>query len=81
MITVRTKITGGFAEAAIIDKGIGIATEDLDNIFNPFFTRKSGGTGLGLSIVSRIVDLHGGKILVESEPGSGSTFRVLLPLK
>lgn len=81
VITVRTKITGGFAEAAIIDKGIGIATEDLDNIFNPFFTRKSGGTGLGLSIVSRIVDLHGGKILVESEPGSGSTFRVLLPLK
>lgn len=80
VITVRTKIAGSFAEIAIIDKGIGIAKEDLDNIFNPFFTKKAGGTGLGLSIVSRIVDLHGGKILVESEPGSGSTFRVLLPL-
>jgi signal transduction histidine kinase len=80
VITVRTKISGRFAETAIIDKGIGIAKEDLDNIFNPFFTKKAGGTGLGLSIVSRIVDLHGGKILVESEPGSGSTFRVLLPL-
>lgn len=80
-ITVRTKIMEGYAETAIIDKGVGIAKEDLDSIFNPFFTKKAGGTGLGLSVVSRIVDLHGGKILVESELGSGSTFRVLLPLK
>ncbi|MCC7342153.1 MAG: hypothetical protein IT170_13825 [Bryobacterales bacterium] len=81
VITVRTKITEGFAETAIIDKGVGIAREDLDQIFNPFFTKRPGGTGLGLSVVSRIADLHGGKILVESELGSGSTFRVLLPLK
>ena len=81
VITVRTKITEGYAETAIIDKGVGIAREDIDNIFNPFFTKKAGGTGLGLSVVSRIVDLHGGKIQVESELGSGSTFRVLLPLK
>ncbi len=81
VITVRTKIAEGYAETAIIDKGVGIAREDIDNIFNPFFTKKAGGTGLGLSVVSRIVDLHGGKIQVESELGSGSTFRVLLPLK
>ena len=81
VITVRTKITEGFAETAVIDKGVGIAREDMDNIFNPFFTKRVEGTGLGLSVVSRIVDLHGGKIQVESELGSGSTFRVLLPLK
>lgn len=80
VITVRTKITEGFAETAIIDTGSGIAPELLDEIFNPFFTRKHGGTGLGLAIVSRIVDLHGGKVLVESTPGKGSTFRVLLPI-
>jgi signal transduction histidine kinase len=81
VITVRTKITEGFAETAVIDKGVGIAREDMDNIFNPFFTKRAEGTGLGLSVVSRIVDLHGGKIQVESELGSGSTFRVLLPLR
>ncbi len=81
VVTVRTKITEGYAETAIIDTGSGIAPEHLDEIFNPFFTRKRGGTGLGLAIVSRIVDLHNGKVLVESSPGKGSTFRVLLPLK
>lgn len=80
-VTVRTKITEGYAETAIIDTGSGIAAEYLDEIFNPFFTRKLGGTGLGLAIVSRIVDLHNGKVLVESTLGKGSTFRVLLPLK
>ncbi len=81
VITVRTKIADGFAEVAVIDRGAGVPKEDIDNIFNPFFTTKATGTGLGLSVVSRIVDLHGGKILVESELGSGSTFRVLLPLE
>jgi len=80
VITIRTKLTEGFAEAAIIDTGSGIAPEHLEEIFNPFFTRKPGGTGLGLAIVSRIVDLHGGQVVVESAPGKGSTFRVLLPL-
>jgi two-component system sensor histidine kinase HydH len=66
---------------AVIDRGSGIGPQDIDAIFNPFFTTKPQGTGLGLAIVSKIVDGHGGKITVESEPGKGSIFRVLLPME
>jgi signal transduction histidine kinase len=68
------------AEIAIIDRGSGIEPKHLENIFNPFFTTKRGGVGLGLAIVSKIVDEHGGRMAVESEPGHGSVFRVYLPL-
>jgi two-component system, NtrC family, sensor histidine kinase HydH len=67
-------------EISVIDRGKGIEPKDLGNIFNPFFTTKPTGVGLGLAIVSKIVDEHRGKITVESEPGRGSVFRVLLPM-
>jgi two-component system sensor histidine kinase HydH len=79
-VTVKTRDAGGSAELAVIDRGSGIAKEQMENIFNPFFTTKSDGVGLGLAIVSKIVDEHGGSISVESEPGHGSAFRVFLPL-
>lgn len=79
-ITVKTRAVGGAVEIAVIDRGAGIPAKDLENIFNPFFTTKKSGVGLGLAIVSKIVDLHGGKITVESEPGKGSAFRVFLPI-
>ena len=63
----------------MIDRGAGIHPDHLENIFNPFFTTKKEGVGLGLPVVSKIVDLHGGRITVESEPGKGSVFRVFLP--
>jgi PAS domain S-box-containing protein len=65
----------------ITDTGAGISQEDLDKIFDPFFTRAplGKGTGLGLSICSAIVDQHGGSIGVESQSGKGSTFTVKLP--
>jgi signal transduction histidine kinase len=80
-ITVKTRQAGDTVEIAVIDRGSGIAPKLLDNIFNPFFTTKSSGVGLGLAIVSKIVDEHGGTIAVESEPGSGSVFRVFLPFR
>lgn len=65
----------------IHDSGVGIAPQDLSSIFDPFFTTKSEreGTGLGLAICLTIVRNHGGRILVSSSQGQGSTFRILLP--
>ena len=80
-VTVKTRAAGGIAEVAVIDRGSGIAPENRNSIFNPFFTTKPSGVGLGLAIVSKIVDEHGGKITVESEPGKGSVFHVLLPME
>jgi two-component system sensor histidine kinase HydH len=80
-ITVKTRASSGKAEISVIDRGVGIEPKNLDSIFNPFFTTKPEGVGLGLAIVSKIVDEHGGKIAVESEPGKGSVFHVLLPMQ
>jgi signal transduction histidine kinase len=66
-------------EIRIEDTGIGIPPENLGRIFDLYFTTKDDGTGLGLSMVYRIVQLHDGEIEVESTPGRGTTFRVLLP--
>jgi two-component system sensor histidine kinase HydH len=64
----------------VSDSGEGIGADDLKRIFDPFFTTKEQGTGLGLAIVHRIVEAHGGELSVRSNPGHGSTFRVVLPL-
>jgi two-component system, NtrC family, sensor histidine kinase HydH len=80
-VTLKTREAGGKAEIAVIDRGSGIDPKQLDSIFNPFFTTKPEGVGLGLAIVSKIVDEHGGKIAVESEPGKGSIFCVVLPME
>ena len=58
----------------MIDRGEGIEPKLMDTIFNPFFTTKPEGVGLGLAICSKIVDQHGGKIAVESEPRQGQRF-------
>ncbi len=63
----------------VIDRGNGIPKEQLETVFNPFFTTKSQGVGLGLAIVSKIVDEHHGRINVFSEVGKGATFEIALP--
>ena len=72
-----------FVEIVVSDTGYGIPQENLKKLFDPFFTTKpvGTGTGLGLSIVYEIITFHGGRIDVTSQPGQGSQFRLLLPVK
>ncbi|HTJ46514.1 MAG TPA: HAMP domain-containing sensor histidine kinase [Kofleriaceae bacterium] len=63
----------------IIDHGPGVAADDAERIFEPFFTKKTSGTGLGLAVAKRVVEQHGGTIAVDRAPNAGARFRVTLP--
>ncbi len=84
-ITLRAGANDGL-EIEVIDKGIGIAAEDLPRVFRPFFradrsrARATGGLGLGLALAKRIIDAHGGDIALESAPNEGTRARVRLPV-
>jgi signal transduction histidine kinase len=86
-VTVACRIADGSAVVSVRDTGIGIAPGDIDRLFRPFEqidsgpSRKYEGTGLGLSICRRLLDLMGGTISVESEPGAGSVFTFRLPVE
>ncbi len=86
-ITVAARRLDESVEISVTDSGIGIASEDLDAVFEEFrqvgtdYTKKSEGTGLGLALTRKFVELHGGKIWVRSEPGKGSTFAFTLPVE
>ena len=83
-ITLSTELNADADRVAIKvkDTGYGIAKEHLTSIFDPFFTTKptGEGTGLGLSVSYGIIKSHGGDIFVDSEPGKGSQFTVVLPV-
>ena len=85
-VEVRAAQIDGRFELSVVDTGFGIAPEDQRKIFEEFqqvdnsSTRMKGGTGLGLSISRRIVELHGGRITVQSQVGKGSTFTVIVPI-
>ncbi len=79
--STRRGAAAAFLEIRFRDHGVGIPPADLRNLFIPFFTTKEKGTGLGLPISQRIIENHGGTIEVRSQPGSGSTFTVLLPIE
>jgi signal transduction histidine kinase len=68
-------------QVEVRDTGVGIAQENLEHIFDPFFTNKEGGSGLGLSISHQIIEEHGGRILVKSKIKEGTSFFVNLPLE
>jgi len=86
-VKVSLETIGKQAKLTIADTGIGIPAESLSHIFDRFYrveqsrARTAGGSGLGLSIVKAIVDAHKGKIEVQSAPGTGTIFSILLPLK
>ena len=81
-IFIKTEVVDGNAHVAIRDSGKGIPPENIERVFDPGFTTKGVkvGTGLGLSICYRIIKEHRGEIRVDSEPGKGATFTVVLPM-
>jgi two-component system sensor histidine kinase HydH len=74
-------VEGNAINIAISDSGPGIDSRHLAHIFDPYFTTRPSGTGLGLSIVHKIIEAHDGEIRVESTPGAGATFSILLPVR
>jgi signal transduction histidine kinase len=86
-VAIRAFAANGSFMVAVCDTGPGIAEAEQAKIFEEFqqadssITKKKGGSGLGLAIAKRIVELHGGRIWVESSPGQGSTFSFTLPTK
>src|SRR5437867_3330183 len=85
-VDIEVRLDGEWLVYRVSDTGIGIPADEIENIFSEFrqvdptITREYGGTGLGLSITKRLVEMHGGRIWVESEPGKGSTFFFTVPL-
>jgi GAF domain-containing protein len=86
-VEIVARASGGFFDIAVHDTGPGIILADQQRIFEEFqqvdssSTRRKGGTGLGLAISKRLIEMHGGALTVESVPGEGSTFRVLMPVR
>jgi signal transduction histidine kinase len=85
VITLQAQEAGDMVRVSVSDTGIGIPADRLERVFERFYqvdgstTRRFGGAGLGLAIVKRIVEVHGGRIWVESQLGCGSTFLFTLP--
>ncbi len=80
-VTVSAEIVGARLRLLVKDEGTGIAPEEQDRIFDPFWTRRSGGTGLGLATVERVARDHGGEVWVHSRVGVGTTFGIWLPAR
>jgi signal transduction histidine kinase len=84
-VTVKVQEDSGYFKVSVVDDGMGIAARDLPRVFERFFqveshlTRRYGGMGLGLAVAKSMIEMHNGRIWVESEEGKGSTFIFLLP--
>jgi signal transduction histidine kinase len=86
-VGLSVELQDGFVTYRVADTGIGIAKDKIDSLFTEFrqgdatITTEFGGTGLGLSITKKFVEMHGGRVSVESELGKGSTFSISIPLR
>jgi signal transduction histidine kinase len=86
-VEISVSLRGDVLVYRVTDTGIGIAKDQLDTVFgefrqaDPMIASEFGGTGLGLSISKKFVEMHGGRIWVESELGRGSTFSFAIPLR
>lgn len=80
-IIVRTAMQDDHVRLDVIDTGKGISPFDMEKIFEVFYSTRKGGTGLGLPMARRVVEEHGGKLIPHSEPGRGSCFSILLPIR
>ena len=80
ILTIGCQAVPSMLEFSVTDTGVGIPPDQLERIFQPFFTTKAHGIGLGLPITRRLIEDHHGQILVESQLGFGTTITVRLPL-
>lgn len=86
-VTARARITGDDLVLEVCDTGIGLTAEDREHLFEKFFrsgrpeVQSEQGSGIGLSLVKGVIEAHGGSLEAEGEPGKGSTFRVILPIR
>ena len=86
-IVLRVTAGGGLVRIAVSDHGIGVAKSEQRKIFEKFYRAEDGlvhetkGSGLGLPLVKHILEAHGGRVEVESQPGQGSTFTLVLPVR
>ncbi len=85
-VFVKAEAVPGYVKVSVVDDGLGIPAKDLPRVFERFFqveshlTRRHGGMGLGLSVAKVMIEMHGGRIWVESVEGKGSNFTFLLPV-
>jgi signal transduction histidine kinase len=79
-LTIKTEIASSWLRIRFSDNGPGIPPDDLDRIFEPFYTTKSGGMGMGLSICRRIIQAHGGRLEAKNRVPQGTEFIILLPM-
>jgi signal transduction histidine kinase len=79
-IRILTKNINGNAVILIVDNGIGMKKETIDQLFKPFFSTKETGTGIGLTVCKKIIEDHGGNIFVSSTPNHGTSFQIELPI-
>jgi NO-binding membrane sensor protein with MHYT domain/signal transduction histidine kinase len=80
-LTIKSEAADGQLLISVMDTGVGIPTQETDQIFNAFFTTKPEGTGMGLSISRSIIESHGGRLWATANPERGATFHLTLPTK